>query len=96
MGSERKRPAPPTSSQTLAAQKSAVREMVLFEPRTYFLRFLVRRGSISGTESQNFWRKNFHFYWKMDGRRTALLRAVPPDSTTESPLANNKGRVLFI
>lgn len=46
MGSERKRPAPPTSSQTLAAQKSAVREMALFEPRTYFLRFLVRRGPL--------------------------------------------------
>lgn len=83
MGSERKRPARPTSSQTLAAQKSAVREMAGFEPRTYFLRFLVRRGPLG--QNLRIFEEKISISTGKWMPRTALLRAVPSDSTTEPP-----------
>lgn len=89
MGSERKRPAP-QQAHRLWWPKNQPSGNGWIRTQNLFLRFLVRRGSISGTESQNFWRKMSISTGEWMPR-TALLRAVPSNSTTEPPLANNKG-----
>lgn len=89
MGSERKSQ-PPNKLTDFDGPKTSRPEMAGFEPRTYFCVFLLGEDRSLGQNLRIFGEKMSISTGEWMPR-TALLRAVPSNSTTEPPLANNKG-----